>query len=92
MFAVEQGDWTIALADAVGTEGKVYGLDFSKNMLQVGEEKVRKLGLDQVEMIHGNAMELPFDDHTFDYVTIGFGLRNVFSRLYAGFKRDESCT
>jgi demethylmenaquinone methyltransferase/2-methoxy-6-polyprenyl-1,4-benzoquinol methylase len=71
------GDWTIALADAVGTEGKVYGLDFSKNMLQVGEEKVRKLGLDQVEMIHGNAMELPFDDHTFDYVTIGFGLRNV---------------
>ncbi|MGE8204334.1 demethylmenaquinone methyltransferase [Heyndrickxia sp. NPDC080065] len=71
------GDWTISLADAVGPEGKVYGLDFSKNMLKIGEEKVQQLGLKHVEMIHGNAMELPFDDNTFDYVTIGFGLRNV---------------
>lgn len=70
-------DWTIALAEAVGPEGNVYGLDFSKNMLRIGEEKVRKLGLKQVEIIHGNAMELPFEDNTFDYVTIGFGLRNV---------------
>ncbi|GIN85661.1 demethylmenaquinone methyltransferase [Heyndrickxia sporothermodurans] len=70
-------DWTIALAEAVGPEGKVYGLDFSKNMLKIGEEKVRKLGLNQVEIVHGNAMELPFDNDTFDYVTIGFGLRNV---------------
>ncbi|MBL5767334.1 demethylmenaquinone methyltransferase [Heyndrickxia sporothermodurans] len=71
------GDWTIALADAVGPEGKVIGLDFSKNMLKIAEEKVQTLGLKQVEIIHGNAMELPFEDDTFDYVTIGFGLRNV---------------
>lgn len=70
-------DWTIALADAVGPNGKVVGLDFSKNMLKVGVEKVKELGLKQVELIHGNAMELPFPDNTFDYVTIGFGLRNV---------------
>ncbi|MDM5187802.1 demethylmenaquinone methyltransferase [Bacillus sp. DX4.1] len=70
-------DWTIALADAVGTTGKVYGLDFSKNMLSVGKEKVEALGLKHVELMHGNAMELPFEDDTFDYVTIGFGLRNV---------------
>lgn len=70
-------DWTIALADAVGSNGKVYGLDFSKNMLSVGKEKVEALQLDQVELIHGNAMELPFEDDMFDYVTIGFGLRNV---------------
>ncbi|MEO2076388.1 MAG: demethylmenaquinone methyltransferase [Bacillus sp. (in: firmicutes)] len=70
-------DWTIALADAVGPNGKVVGLDFSKNMLKVAVEKVKELGLKQVELIHGNAMELPFPDNTFDYVTIGFGLRNV---------------
>jgi demethylmenaquinone methyltransferase / 2-methoxy-6-polyprenyl-1,4-benzoquinol methylase len=70
-------DWTIALADAVGEKGRVCGLDFSKNMLSVGQDKVKKLGLSQVELIHGNAMELPFEDNTFDYVTIGFGLRNV---------------
>ncbi|MEH7224277.1 demethylmenaquinone methyltransferase [Bacillus sp. JJ1566] len=70
-------DWTIALADAVGPHGKVIGLDFSKNMLKIGQEKVDKLKLNQVELIHGNAMELPFEDNKFDYVTIGFGLRNV---------------
>lgn len=70
-------DWTIALAEAVGPTGSVTGLDFSQNMLNVGVEKVKQLGLDQVQLIHGNAMELPFPDNTFDYVTIGFGLRNV---------------
>lgn len=70
-------DWTIALADAVGPSGKVTGLDFSQNMLNVGIEKVKGLALNQVELVHGNAMELPFEDNSFDYVTIGFGLRNV---------------
>lgn len=70
-------DWTIALAHAVGPKGEVTGLDFSKNMLKVGEEKVKNLQLNNVKLIHGNAMELPFPDNSFDYVTIGFGLRNV---------------
>lgn len=70
-------DWTIALAEAVGRSGEVTGLDFSQNMLNVGKEKVNRLGLNQVKLIHGNAMELPFPDNSFDYVTIGFGLRNV---------------
>ncbi|SDN37508.1 demethylmenaquinone methyltransferase [Alkalicoccus daliensis] len=68
-------DWTRQLAEAAGAEGEVKGLDFSKNMLQIGEEKTADLP--QVELIHGNAMELPFEDNYFDYVTIGFGLRNV---------------
>ncbi|WP_223593489.1 demethylmenaquinone methyltransferase [Neobacillus bataviensis] len=70
-------DWTIALAEAVGPSGEVTGLDFSQNMLNVGIEKVKQLKLNQVKLIHGNAMELPFEDNSFDYVTIGFGLRNV---------------
>jgi demethylmenaquinone methyltransferase / 2-methoxy-6-polyprenyl-1,4-benzoquinol methylase len=70
-------DWTIALADAVSPSGEVIGLDFSQNMLKIGQEKVKELGLNQVKLVHGNAMELPFPDGSFDYVTIGFGLRNV---------------
>lgn len=70
-------DWTIALADTVGSGGSVYGLDFSKNMLKIGQEKVNAKHLSQVKLIHGNAMDLPFEDNSFDYVTIGFGLRNV---------------
>ncbi|KGA99150.1 ubiquinone/menaquinone biosynthesis methyltransferase [Alkalihalobacillus alcalophilus ATCC 27647 = CGMCC 1.3604] len=71
------GDWTIALAQAVGSTGHVEGLDFSQNMLKVGQEKVDNLKLKQVNLVHGNAMELPYEDNQFDYVTIGFGLRNV---------------
>jgi demethylmenaquinone methyltransferase / 2-methoxy-6-polyprenyl-1,4-benzoquinol methylase len=70
-------DWTIALADASKT-GKLVGLDFSQNMLDVGALKINKLGLDkQITLVQGNAMSLPFEDHSFDFVTIGFGLRNV---------------
>ncbi len=71
------GDWTVSLAEAVGETGRVYGLDFSENMLKIAEDKVRENRLRQVELIHGNAMDLPFGDNTFDFVTIGFGLRNV---------------
>lgn len=71
------GDWSVALAEAVGANGEVAGLDFSKNMLSVAEKKKQELKLDQLKLIHGNAMELPFDDNSFEYVTIGFGLRNV---------------
>lgn len=68
-------DWTIALAKETGPEGQVKGLDFSQNMLSVGHEKTANIPW--IELIHGNAMSLPFEDNTFDYVTIGFGLRNV---------------
>ncbi|MBB6452203.1 demethylmenaquinone methyltransferase/2-methoxy-6-polyprenyl-1,4-benzoquinol methylase [Salirhabdus euzebyi] len=71
------GDWTFALAEAVGREGNVVGLDFSKNMLSVGQSKLEQTDLSHVSFIHGDAMNLPFNDNTFDYVTIGFGLRNV---------------
>lgn len=71
------GDWTFSLAEAVGPEGKVKGLDFSQNMLSIGKKRLEELDFDQVSFIHGDAMNLPFEDNTFDYVTIGFGLRNV---------------
>jgi len=71
------GDWTISLAKASGT-GRIVGLDFSDNMLRYGAHKVSEAGLDkQIELVQGNAMSLPFEDNSFDYATIGFGLRNV---------------
>jgi demethylmenaquinone methyltransferase/2-methoxy-6-polyprenyl-1,4-benzoquinol methylase len=71
------GDWAIALKEASKT-GRVVGLDFSARMLMVAEKKLEKKGLaGQIELIEGNAMELPFPDNTFDHATIGFALRNV---------------
>ena len=68
-------DWTIALSEAVGSKGQVTGLDFSENMLEVGKQKTASL--ENIQLVHGDAMNLPFDDNSFDYVTIVFGLRNV---------------
>ncbi|WP_010301101.1 demethylmenaquinone methyltransferase [Kurthia senegalensis] len=74
-------DWTIAMAEAIGPTGEAYGLDFSQNMLNVGIEKTKDMP--NVTLLQGNAMELPFEDNTFDYVTVGFGLRNVPDYLQA---------
>jgi demethylmenaquinone methyltransferase/2-methoxy-6-polyprenyl-1,4-benzoquinol methylase len=70
-------DWTIQLAQASGS-GRTVGLDFSANMLEAGRRKIEALNLDRrIELVQGNAMELPFPDNSFDHATIGFGLRNV---------------
>lgn len=71
------GDWALVMAEEIGAKGEVTGLDFSENMLSIAKQKQRKLELEHVDFIQGNAMQLPFQDNSFDYVTIGFGLRNV---------------
>ncbi|RYM05392.1 demethylmenaquinone methyltransferase [Sporolactobacillus sp. THM7-7] len=71
------GDWTISLAEDVGPGGKVVGLDFSDNMLKVAKVKIDTHELDNVTLVNGDAMDIPFDSGSFDRVTIGFGLRNV---------------
>ncbi|PLT45648.1 Ubiquinone/menaquinone biosynthesis methyltransferase UbiE [Paenibacillus pasadenensis] len=70
-------DWTLSIAKASGT-GRVVGLDFSPAMLEVGQRKVdqERLG-GQITLVQGNAMQLPYPDDSFDFATIGFGLRNV---------------
>lgn len=67
------GDWTIQLAEH--KEANIIGLDFSENMLKVAREKTDHLN--NVELIQGDAANLPYEDNSFDIVTIGFGLRNL---------------
>lgn len=71
------GDFAFDLARAVGPEGRVVGVDFAEPMLDIARAKARRIGLDRVEFTAGNALELPFEDGSFDCVTVGFGLRNV---------------
>lgn len=70
-------DWTLDLAKE-SERGQIIGLDFSQNMLAIGQSKVDRQGAGgQIKLVQGNAMQLPFADNSFDYATIGFGLRNV---------------
>lgn len=71
------GDFTIMVSQETDKKINVTGLDFSENMLLVGKKKKEELKLQNIEFIHGNAMELPYDENTFEAVIIGFGLRNT---------------
>lgn len=63
------GDITIALNK---NNVEAIGLDFSPAMLSVAKKKAPSL-----TFIEGNAMELPFEDNSFDGASISFGLRNT---------------
>lgn len=71
------GDFAFELAERVGEKGRVVGLDFSAAMIDLAREKARKLNREWVSFVVGNACELPFEDNSYDCVTMGFGLRNV---------------
>src|SRR5699024_12593876 len=60
------GDWALSLANEVGTNGKIIGLDFSKNMLKVAQEKKEQNQLKQNKFIQENTMNLPYNDNTFE--------------------------
>jgi demethylmenaquinone methyltransferase / 2-methoxy-6-polyprenyl-1,4-benzoquinol methylase len=70
--ACGSGKLTAELARIAGPEGRVVGLDFSSQMLEVARRE--RPGIDFLE---GDALNLPFDAGTFDASTIAFGLRNL---------------
>lgn len=69
------GDFAIASLKLNPTE--VVGMDISEGMLDVGRQKMKKLGVDSVvSMRLGDSEALPFEDNYFDALTVGFGVRN----------------
>ena len=66
------GTGDLALAARRAGAAEVVGLDFSEPMLERARRKEPA-----VEWIHGDLLELPFEDASFDAATVGFGVRNV---------------
>jgi demethylmenaquinone methyltransferase/2-methoxy-6-polyprenyl-1,4-benzoquinol methylase len=63
---------------------KVIGIDISNGMLDKGREKMIKKGFeDKITLQNGDSENLPFDDNSFDAITVGFGVRN-FENLEKG--------
>ena len=52
--------------------GRVVGLDFSERMLERARPKSGT-----IEWVQGDALDLPFEDASFDAATVGFGVRNL---------------
>ena len=60
------------------------GLDIADELLEVGRAKVDRAGLgERIELVNGNALDLPFGDASFDVSGIAFGIRNIRDRLHA---------
>lgn len=74
------GDFAIQTARAL-RQGHVTGVDLSEGMLAVMKEKVDRKGLsDRISIQKGDGEALPFEDGTFDRVTVAFGIRNFENR------------
>ena len=69
------GKLAAQVAERVGPFGRVEGMDLSDGMIRLATQHFHSLV--QAHFGVANAMELPFDDATFDAATIGFGLRNL---------------
>ena len=70
-IACGSGKLTAELA-RLAQGGRVVGLDFSPQMLEIAR-RAQPI----IEFIEGDALNLPFDDASFDASTIAFGLRNL---------------
>ncbi len=70
--ACGSGKLTAELARIAGPRGRVVGLDFSPQMLEVAQRDHPG-----IEFLEGDALKLPFDDAEFDASTVAFGLRNL---------------
>lgn len=79
-IAPQPGERILDLAAGTGTSAevlarsgaRVVAADFSHGMLEVGRRRHP-----DIDFVHADAMDLPFDDAEFDVATISFGLRNV---------------
>ena len=73
-------DSTIKIAEKI-ENAKVFGIDISSKMLEIGKEKVEKLGLnDRISLSNSCAENIAFEEGNFDAAMVAFGVRNFFDR------------
>jgi demethylmenaquinone methyltransferase/2-methoxy-6-polyprenyl-1,4-benzoquinol methylase len=83
-IATGTGDLAIEAAKLIPL--KIFGVDISTDMLNIGRKKIKEKKLeDKIELIEGDSEKLFFTDNKFDAITVGFGVRN-FGDLEKGLK------
>ena len=72
------GDLAVMLARQVGSNGKVFGVDFSSQQLAQACQRVENYYPPlAIAWVEADVLHLPFEDNYFDCATMGYGLRNV---------------
>jgi demethylmenaquinone methyltransferase/2-methoxy-6-polyprenyl-1,4-benzoquinol methylase len=75
---VATGTAAVAIELTRRTGCRVVGLDQSAEMLAEGSRRVARAGLnDRIDLVHGEAERLPFDNGSFDALTFTYLLRYV---------------
>ena len=75
-LATGTADMAIALARR-NPQAHIVGVDISEKMLEIGKNKIKKQDLEnQIDLYISDAASLPFEDNSFDTITIAFGVRN----------------
>ncbi|WP_331828540.1 bifunctional demethylmenaquinone methyltransferase/2-methoxy-6-polyprenyl-1,4-benzoquinol methylase UbiE [Candidatus Blochmannia sp. SNP] len=78
------GDLSIKFSRLVGNSGIVVLVDINDSMIDLGQKKLRNLGiLNNVIYVQADAEALPFPENTFDCVAVAFGLRNFTNKKQA---------
>ncbi|APZ94026.1 bifunctional demethylmenaquinone methyltransferase/2-methoxy-6-polyprenyl-1,4-benzoquinol methylase UbiE [Fuerstiella marisgermanici] len=72
------GDLAFAWRKKAGTETPVFATDFTHGMLKLAEKKRQQR---DVVFMEADTLHLPFEDDTFQVVSVAFGLRNVASTI-----------
>ena len=72
------GEISFMAAERAGPEGEVIGVDITPGMLEMARRKMADMEPPkEVDFRVGDALQMEFDDNTFDLVTSGYMLRNV---------------
>jgi demethylmenaquinone methyltransferase/2-methoxy-6-polyprenyl-1,4-benzoquinol methylase len=81
---IATGTADVAIAMRKISPEQIIGLDLSEGMLEIGREKVKKKGLGHlIQLVKGDSENLPYQENTFEAVTVAFGVRN-FENLLKG--------
>ncbi len=81
---VATGTADFAISAAKYTNAQITGIDISQGMLDVGIKKIAKKKIDKrIKLQRADSEKLPFNDNSFDAITVGFGVRN-FENLEKG--------
>lgn len=70
------GDFAFEFRKVTGEESKIVAVDFTQEMLDLIPQKISKKNL-KIEFQKADILSLPFEDNSFDFASIGYGIRNV---------------